>query len=855
MKFAHSIFINTGPDWHDHLMWKWIYLLEKARLGLVPLPRSYKEVDPSVFITATTPVTPRMADETSPLISTPSQRNIPSEEDILAFFGEALDDQVHRITGFYKKKEAEIFGDVARFDRELHQATVNGAILESSPTPRSSTGNRPPIPSSFTAPDHIVVDTDSSATTFSGLGVSIHGTSSSSSNHRGAYPASLNSNLTITTQPTLRRSDSIGHGLSVLVRNLTKSERNRLRKQATALYVSLNELNDFQELNRTGFSKILKKFDKVTGYKFKERYLSERVDSHEVFAKDGCIVRLREREDLVVDLYAAIATDNNKALALSDLKSHLREHIVWERNTVWKDMVALERRAGSVRRRPTALEESSEKGAHGWLWHAFCVLTERRLLSFIVCTAIFGALLNVRFLASAEQQNCFAILVYASALWALEVLPLFVTSMTIPFLVVVLRVMRTSTILDDGTVDWVRLDAKSATKRVFADMFSPVIMLLLGGFSLASALSKHNIAKGLASLVLDRAGSEPKYVVLANMFVSTFASMWISNVAAPPILRNLPSRSPYAKCLVLGIALAANVGGMASPISSPQNIIAMGVMSPAVSWLQWFAIALPVCLVTDFAIWLLLLLIYRPHTAMVETGTGQPMEPPEAFRRGRGYFAENPLTLLQWYVLGVTGLTIALWCVEASIEGIVGDMGIIAIIPIVAFYATGVLSKDDWNSQLWTVVMLAMGGICLGKAVDSSGLLAEITGRLAPILAQTTPFMCIVMFSGVVLFVASFISHTVAALILLPVVAEIGAHLPDPQPRMFVMAIALMCSGAMGLPVSSFPNMNAISLEDQTGEPWLAVTDFLKVGLLSSAVAWVAILGVGYQIMMLMGFK
>ena len=64
-------------------------------------------------------------------------------------------------------------------------------------------------------------------------------------------------------------------------------------------------------------------------------------------------------------------------------------------------------------------------------------------------------------------------------------------------------------------------------------------MLLLGGFSLAAALSKHNIAKGLASFVLGKAGSAPQWVLLANMFVSSFASMWISNVAAPVLCFSL----------------------------------------------------------------------------------------------------------------------------------------------------------------------------------------------------------------------------------------------------------------------------------------------------------------------------
>jgi anion transporter len=284
-------------------------------------------------------------------------------------------------------------------------------------------------------------------------------------------------------------------------------------------------------------------------------------------------------------------------------------------------------------------------------------------------------------------------LVFATILWAFEALPLFVTSLTIPFLIVSLRVM-----IRDGE----RLEAKPAAKLIFSEMFGPVIMLLLGGFSLAAALSKHNIAKSMASVILEKAGTKPHAVLLANMFVSTFASMWISNVAAPvlcfslisPILRNLPHRSPYARCLVLGIAMAANVGGMASPIASPQNAIAMGIMNPAPSWVEWFAIALPICVVLDLAIWGVLLLVYRP--------TELSVAPPELFLSHGGNEKFNGK---QIYIMCVCVFTILLWCFESAIEGIVGDMGLIAIIPIVAFYGAGILTKDDWNSMLWSGIL------------------------------------------------------------------------------------------------------------------------------------------------------
>jgi phosphate transporter len=181
-------------------------------------------------------------------------------------------------------------------------------------------------------------------------------------------------------------------------------------------------------------------------------------------------------------------------------------------------------------------------------------------------------------------------------------------------LCVLLRVLRT----DDK--QHVRLPADAATKYIFSAMWTPVIMLLLGGFAIAAALSKYGIAKSLATHILSRAGSKPRNVLLMNMFVAMVASMWISNVAAPvlcfsiiqPVLRTLPSDSSFSKSLIIGIALASNIGGMASPIASPQNVFALLNMHPSPTWGEWFFVSLPTCILCICAIWLLLLVSYRP---------------------------------------------------------------------------------------------------------------------------------------------------------------------------------------------------------------------------------------------------
>jgi len=409
------------------------------------------------------------------------------------------------------------------------------------------------------------------------------------------------------------------------------------------------------------------------------------------------------------------------------------------------------------------------------------------------------------------------------------------------------------------------MDPKDATIYVFAAMWTPVIMLLLGGFTIAAALSKYHIAKLMATYFLSKAGTKPRTVLLTNMFVAMIASMWISNVAAPvlcfsivqPLLRNLPSESRFSKALILGIALAANIGGAASPIASTQNIIALQNMDPVPSWLMWFFVALPVCIISILLIWVLLLVTFQP-------GKGTTIVPIRPMN--------DRFTGVQYFISFVTLATIALWCVTHQLEGVFGDMGVVAIIPMVMFFGTGILTKEDFNNFLWTIIILAAGGLALGKAVASSGLLHTIAGEITEGVEGMSLYSILVIFAGMILIVATFISHTVAALIILPLVQQVGANMKDPHPNLLVMGSALMCSAAMGLPTSGFPNMSeslnshgfvsvlicaiaAIMMEDsQTGLRYLQVKHFLSRGIPSSILTFGVVVTVGYGLMLVVRF-
>ena len=163
---------------------------------------------------------------------------------------------------------------------------------------------------------------------------------------------------------------------------------------------------------------------------------------------------------------------------------------------------------------------------------------------------------------------------------------------------------------------------------------------------------------------------------------------------------------------------------------------------------------------------------------------------------------------IQWFISVVTVATIILWCVTHQLESVFGDMGVVAIIPIILFFGTGILTKEDFNNFLWTIIILAAGGLSLGKAVDSSGLLQTIATAITERVEGMSLYGVLVVFAALVLVVATFISHTVAALIILPLVQQVGAGMSEPHPNLLVMGTVLMASAAMGLPTSGFPNMS-----------------------------------------------
>lgn len=163
-------------------------------------------------------------------------------------------------------------------------------------------------------------------------------------------------------------------------------------------------------------------------------------------------------------------------------------------------------------------------------------------------------------------------------------------------------------------------------------------------------------------------------------------------------------------------------------------------MDPPLSWGAWFAISIPVSGISVVAIWAFLHVNYR-------------WEPDLAIPKMRKN--TDSLSGTHYYVLFVSALTIALWCIEKNIEGTVGDMGVIALIPLLAFFGTGILSKEDFHSFHWSIVFLAMGGIALGKATLSSGLLDDLDNVLERLVSGLGLYSILVVFACLALVIAT----------------------------------------------------------------------------------------------------
>ena len=564
-------------------------------------------------------------------------------------------------------------------------------------------------------------------------------------------------------------------------------------KKLLSVFQELQRLKFLVELNYIGFGKIIKKYEKVTGERMRRAFM-QRLDQEEFFRSGevGSLIQLTETLFYVVS--------DGRRLA-----------------EVAAAMAAPKRAAQAV------------------------YIMKPKILLFAL--ALFFILFFAPLLSDANLRahRCIVLMGIVIVMWVTEAVPYFVTALFIPVLTVVFGILADA----QGNT----LSAEDASKQVFAKMFDHTVALVLGGFAISAAFSKFQFELHLATYIQSKTADRPHLFIFAFMLLGFVLSMFINNVAAPvlclavllPIIRDLPRESPFARCSLLALAFACNIGGMLTPISSPQNTVSLAELSrqdPAheISFMGWCIVAVPFGLVLLVMCWGFLIFMLKPND--VE-------RVPEILHAE----SDSALSTNHYLVLIVSGVTILLWCSFSVTKPFFGDLGVIALLPIVIFFGTGILTKTDFNNFSWNLIYLLGGGNVLGLAVSSSGLLVLITNQIAPQLQQQSEWVVVIAFCGFVAVVTTFVSHTVAAIIIMPVVVKIGVAIGHSQS--VLMASALMCSGAMALPMTSFPNINSLLAEDDYGRPYLEVADFLKYGGMFSGATLVLLITLGFGLIKL----
>jgi solute carrier family 13 (sodium-dependent dicarboxylate transporter), member 2/3/5 len=423
---------------------------------------------------------------------------------------------------------------------------------------------------------------------------------------------------------------------------------------------------------------------------------------------------------------------------------------------------------------------------------------------------------------SDSQVYVLFLLFFSIGLWLTEAIPAFAVSLLIiAFLVFAL-----------GNKNF---NSQPEDIAPYVNTFSSsVIWLMLGGFFLASAMTKTKLDQALFKFTLKISGANPRNLLIGLMLTTMVASMLMSNTATTamviaaimPLLASLGKGSGFSKALLLGIPIAAATGGMGTIIGTPPNAIAAGALENAgisIDFIEWMKYGVPLTLALTAISCFVLIRMFIKDKTLISLDFLKDQEistSPEFLRQRR-------------IVVGVIIITVGLW-LTSSLHGI--KTAAVCAVPLVILTLTRVLDGKDIRELPWDTLLLVAGGLSLGVALEQSGLLNHYAQKL--ITLEINNILLMFIFAFLTMLVSNIMSNTAASTVMIP----LGMAIMVGFETEIAMIIALSASTAMFLPVSSPPNAIAYS----TG--LLEQKDFriggILVGLLGPllAILWVLLI-------------
>lgn len=429
------------------------------------------------------------------------------------------------------------------------------------------------------------------------------------------------------------------------------------------------------------------------------------------------------------------------------------------------------------------------------------------------------------------QQRVIALFVFAALMWMFEIIPNWATSV----LIIVVALL---TVSDKGLGFFCNPEFGQLVsyKKIMSSFADPVVMLFLGGFVLAIMAERFGLDVTLAKSLLSVFGTKPKMVLLGFLIIISVFSMFMSNTATAammlaflaPVLHKLPSDDKGKIGLALSIPIAANLGGIGTPIGTPPNATAKGYLEQAgidVSFGDWCVHMVPYVIIMIILAWVLLLLFFPFKTQKLV------LEIPANDKK------KDWKSKLVWATFIIT---ILLWATE-QLHHI--SSNVVALIPLAVFTATGLFGKEEIKEINWSVLWLVAGGFALGYLLQDTGL--------AKVLITAIPFgsmsviLVLVVAGFVCYFLSNFISNSATAALLIPILIVVAEGMADPAAannaafiamggtQAMIIFIAVCASIAMLFPISTPPNAIAAS----TG--LVETKDMAKVGIIIGVVGFI----------------
>lgn len=385
---------------------------------------------------------------------------------------------------------------------------------------------------------------------------------------------------------------------------------------------------------------------------------------------------------------------------------------------------------------------------------------------------------------------------------------------------------------------------------------NPVVFLFLGGFIVAVAMQRWGLHRRIALAIVGRAGSKPHTLVLGFMIATAFISMWVSNTATAAMMVPIGlalaellrppdangAKFPFGTALMLGIAYAATIGGVATLIGTPPNAVlaasASELVGRNVSFTGWLMVGLPVTLVLLPVAWALL--VFALFRSPELPPGAHEMLAIERRRLGPRTRAETIVAIvftsmaLAWLLrqpkqigaLTIPGLTsFAPWIDDATIA----MAGAVLLFLLPSGERRPILVWEDTRELPWGVLILFGGGLSLARAFDDSGLTSAF-GDMVVAFEALPLWLLIGATATLFILLSELASNTAMAAMGMPVLAAAGQGLGH-DPMIFMVVGALASSAAFMLPVGTPPNAIVF------GTGYISMREMIRAGALLNLVS------------------